>query len=235
MSQIAFVSGASGQIGSEIARALKAGGYELYLQGNTNKKALNALCKELAAVPLFCDLSSPQDVKAMFSNIKKLDLCVCCAGAAQVGLFASLSDEQVQSCLGANLSSAVYTSREAVRIMTPAHSGNLIFVSSMWGVVGASCEALYAATKGALVTLSRSLAKEVGPSGIRVNCVAPGLIDTKMNDNLTQAEKMSVVDDTPLLRMGTPLDVANAVVFLASEGASFITGQTILVDGGLTL
>jgi len=235
LAKYALVTGASGEIGAGIARALHDQGYELYLQGNKNAAALHTLCDELGGTPLLCDLSDPAAVGSMFENIQRLDVCVCCAGSALMGLFDTYTDSQIQKCVGDNLLSAVYTARVALQKMLPNHSGSLIFVSSMWGVVGASCEALYSACKGAVITLTKALAKEVGPAGIRVNCVAPGLIDTKMNAGLTDSDIAAIVDETPAGRVGTVQDVADTVAFLAGERSGFITGQTITVDGGLTL
>ena len=235
MAKYALVTGASGEIGAAIAKKLHQQGYDLYLQGNKNIAALEEVCDRLGGVALAGDLGDPNAVRKMFEAVEKLDVCVCCAGSSLVGLFDSHSDEQMQKCVNDNLFSTLYTAREALKKMLPRHSGSVVLVSSMWGVIGASCEAVYSACKGAQITLAKALAKEVGPSGIRVNCVAPGLIDTKMNKNLTSEDVQAICEETPLGRVGSVEDVAEVVAFLAGDSASFMTGQTLTVDGGLTL
>ena len=235
MAKYALVTGASGEIGAAIAEKLHQLGYILYLQGNKNVLALEAVCERLGGSALVGDLGDPDAVRKMFESVERLDVCVCCAGSSLVGLFDSHSDEEMQKCVNDNLFSTLYTTREALKKMLPRHSGSVVLVSSMWGVAGASCEAVYSACKGAQITLAKALAKEVGPSGIRVNCVAPGLIDTKMNKNLSREDVQAICDETPVGRVGTVWDVAEAVAFLAGDGAAFITGQTMTVDGGLTL
>ncbi len=235
MAKYALVTGASGEIGAAIAEKLHGLGYTLYLHGNRNIEALEAVRGRLDGVALTADLGDAEAVRQMFEKIDKLDVCVCCAGSSLVGLFDSHSDEQLQKCVNDNLFSTLYTAREALKKMLTRHSGSVVLISSMWGVVGASCEAVYSACKGAQITLTKALAKEIGPSGIRVNCVAPGLINTKMNSNLTAEDVQAICDETPVGRVGTVQDVAEAVAFLAGDGAAFITGQTLTVDGGLTL
>ena len=165
-----------------------------------------------------------------------LPIClVNCAGVAQYKQIQDVTGEDFDFVINSNLKSAVLVTKYVAKNMISNKCGRIINISSMWGKVGASVEALYSASKGALNTLTLSLAKELAPSGITVNAVCPGLIDTKMNSNLTEADKQALVDDTPLGRIGLPKDVANAVEFFASDKASFITGQLLSVDGGLSL
>ena len=145
------------------------------------------------------------------------------------------TDADWQKVVNVNLGAAFYVTKAALLAMITRKSGKIVNISSMWGLTGASCEAAYSAAKAGLIGWTKALAKEVGPSGIHVNCVAPGLIDTEMNANLSDADRCAIIDETPLCRIGTPQDVADAVLFFASPQASFITGEVLRVDGGLTV
>ncbi|MBQ5545199.1 MAG: SDR family oxidoreductase, partial [Clostridia bacterium] len=147
-------------------------------------------------------------------------------------LLTDVSYEEWRTTFGVNVDGTFLCSKLAIRDMLRQHRGSIVNVSSMWGQVGASCEALYSATKAAVIGLTKALAQEVGPSGLRVNCVAPGVIDTDMNAHLTSDDFAVLREETPLLRLGTPEDVAQAIVFLCSDKASFITGQVLGVNGG---
>jgi 3-oxoacyl-[acyl-carrier protein] reductase len=164
-----------------------------------------------------------------------LDVLVNCAGVAQIKLFTDIDDADWRRMLDTDLSGAFYTCRAAAREMIRNHSGRIVNIGSVWGRVGASCEVHYSAAKSGLRGLTLALAKELGPSGITVNCVEPGVIETEMNAILDENTKAELADETPLCRMGEPREVAEAVFFLAGEGASFITGQCLGVDGGFGL
>lgn len=227
-----LVTGASGGIGSGVASALAAQGDKLALHYRTN-------APEIAGALIQADLSQPgsgkQVVEQALAALGHFDGIVCCHGAAQVSLFQDVAEEDWDQLFSTNVSSIHKVLAAALPHMIRQRSGSIVLISSMWGVAGASCEAAYSAAKGTVVTLSRALAKELGPSGIRVNCIAPGLIDTAMNARLSEEEKAAIVADTPLGRMGTPRDVAQAAAFLLSNKSDFITGQTLLLDGGYTL
>ena len=146
-----------------------------------------------------------------------------------------MTDGEIRRQLEVNLMGAIVCSREAARQMIPRKSGSIINIASMWGEVGASCEAVYSACKAGIIGFTKALAKELGPSGIRVNCVSPGVIRTDMNSELTADTLRELEEETPLLRIGSPEDVAKAVAFLAKEESSFITGQVLPVNGGITV
>ena len=157
------------------------------------------------------------------------------AGIGAYGMLIDHSDENITNVINTNLIGCITLCREASKVMLTQKSGNIVTVSSMWGQVGGSCESVYSATKGGVIAFSKALAKELALNGIRVNCVAPGFIDTDINSNLTQEEKNAVIAEVPLARVGKPQDVADAVVWLTSDKSSYVTGQIIAVNGGLII
>lgn len=163
------------------------------------------------------------------------DTIVCNAGIGLSGLFTDMTDDDWNRLRSINLDGTMNVLREFLPQLVSRKGGSVVLVSSMWGRVGASCEAGYSATKAAVIGLAKSLAKELGPSGIRVNCVAPGLIDTDMNSDLEDCDIKALVEETPLGRMGKPQEVAELIAFLASDKADFITGQVIGIDGGFVI
>ena len=229
-----LITGASGDIGREIVKNFAANGYYVLAIYNHVKVA------PLKGIEFFkCNLADSDEIDEVIPQIiekyEHIDCLVNCAGVAQYKQIQDVTGEDFDFVINSNLKSAVLVTKYVAKNMISNKCGRIINISSMWGKVGASVEALYSASKGALNTLTLSLAKELAPSGITVNAVCPGLIDTKMNSNLTEADKQALVDDTPLGRIGLPKDVANAVEFFASDKASFITGQLLSVDGGLNL
>lgn len=239
--KIALVTGASGGIGSACARELAKRGYTVLAHANSNIGTAQALADELCAAgmdahALCCDLSDSSAVTAMCSEILKLyhcvDALVLCAGVSHTGLLTEMTDEQWHRVMNINLSGAFYLIRALAPEMVSRRCGAIVTISSMWGRSGASCEAAYSASKAAIIGLTQALGKELGPSGVRVNCIAPGVIDTKMMDEHSEETKAILADETPLGRLGTGEDVAKAAAFLLSDDAAFITGQTLGVDGG---
>lgn len=240
-SKIALVTGASGGIGAACARALCEKGYTVLAHGNRSAEQLHGLVAGLRAEGhdahgFLCDLSSPDACRAMCEEIlalhHRVDALALCAGVSHTGLFTDMTDSQWHTVMDVNVSGAFYLIRALAPGMVSRQSGSILTISSMWGRVGASCEVAYSASKAALIGMTRALAKELGPSGVRVNCIAPGVIDTKMMDEHSEETKAILAEETPLGRLGTPQDVARAACFLLGEEASFITGQVLGVDGG---
>ena len=231
----ALVTGGSRGIGAAICRALARDGWKVYINYNESKEKALALAEEIGGVPVWADVSDETAVKEMFAAVGEVDLLVSNAGIAHAELVQDLTEEDWHRLFRVNTDGAFYTVRAAVPGMIRRKRGNILIITSVCGVWGSSCEAAYSATKGALISLTKSLFKELGPSGIRVNAIAPGVIDTDMTACFTAEEKAAMAADTPLGRIGTPEDVAELAAFLASDRSGFITGQIIGCDGGFAL
>lgn len=237
-----LITGATGGIGSAIAAAFAKNGYNVALHTNSkpheaqkNADSLsNEYCVKTFAVK--ADISKENEVKAMFEtlekNFGKIDVLVNNAGISFVSMLCDTSVDDWDRVMDINLKGAFLCSKCAIDNMVHNKWGRIINVSSVWGNEGASCEVAYSASKAGLVGFTKALARELAPSGITVNAVSPGLIDTKMNSHLSEDDIKELCDEIPVGRMGNPEEVANAVLFLASEGASYITAQNITVDGG---
>ena len=235
MGKTALVTGSSRGIGAAAARALAADGWDVTVHYNRSEQAAQALAATLHTRALRADVTDPAQVEALFQAAGPVDLLVCSAGVARYGLLTDTAEEDWRQVLGVNTDGVYRCCREAIPHMVRQKSGCIILVSSVWGLYGASCEAAYSASKAALVGLTKALAKELGPSGVRVNCVCPGVIDTDMLAQFDQADRRDLIDRTPLGRLGQPEDVAALIAFLASDRASFITGQAIGCDGAFGL
>lgn len=236
----ALITGASGGIGSCIARTLSQCGWQLAVTYNSDIDSAKNLCKELENTAAFhCDIRDFSSVEKLYGDVLstygKIDLVVNNAGMAYSGLLQDMTENEINSLIAADLTGVIYSCRFAADCMVKNHSGNIINISSVWGVAGASCEAVYSAAKGGVIAFTKAMAKELAPSGIRVNCISPGVIKTKMLDCYTLDDLQSLADETPLGRIGTPADVAKAVKFLSSDDSEFITGQNLIVDGGFIL
>ena len=243
MKQIALVTGGTRGIGRAVALRFAEKGYTVIICGRSlSDEAKETLCRLRAfgdADFFACDVADPAQVKAMAQEVENKwgtpDVLVNNAGIARQELFSQITDEAWDTMMGVHLNGTFYVTRAFLPGMLRRHNGSVINLSSMWGQVGGSCEVAYSAAKAGVIGLTKALAKEAGPSGVRVNCVAPGVIDTAMMADFDEQIKKDLADETPLGRLGTPEDVANAVVFLAGEEASFITGQILAPNGGLII
>ena len=237
----AVITGASGGIGSAIAAKLASDGYNTVLNYNKSQLKAEKLCEHLVsqgfnAVTFKADVSQSEEADALIAFAAKefgsADILVNNAGIAQQKLFTDITDEDYDRMFNSNVRSVFNCCRAALPYMIHNKWGRIVNISSMWGVCGASCEVHYSASKAAVIGLTKALAREVGPSGITVNCIAPGLIDTPMNAALDEETIKSLCEETPAGRIGTPDDIASAVSFFVADGASFTTGQVLTVDGG---
>ena len=240
----ALITGASRGIGAATARRLARAGYAVAVNYCRSEERALALVEELretghTAMAVHADVSDPDQVGNMVDNVLdkfcQLDILVCNAGRSWVGLLGDMTPEEWRELFAVNLDSVFYCCKAVMPHMIHRKRGKIITISSMWGQVGASCEAAYSASKAGVIGLTKALAKELGPSGITVNCVAPVVVDTEMNQNLTAEDLDALRQETPLERIGRAEDVAESVRFLASEGADFITGQVICPNGGLII
>ena len=241
MRKIALVTGASRGIGRGIALQLAREGWDVcvnYIQQREAAEAVAAQIRSIGqnAMAVQADVADGEAVNAMVRAVETqlgpVTLAVNNAGISGQGLFQDTSDEMWDRHMAVNLGGARNVIRAVLPHMLSEKSGCIVNISSIWGLRGASCEVAYACSKAAVIGLTRSLALELAPSGIRVNCVAPGCIDTDMVRVLGQETREMLVEETPLGRLGTPEDIAHAVAFFAEEGSSFLTGQVLTADGG---
>ncbi len=241
MNKTVIITGASGGIGSAIADAFAFNGYNVVLGYNKSQEKAEEIESKLlsqgCSVAIFkADVSDSRQAQTLIDFAKDKFggriILVNNAGIAQQKLFTDITDEDFDRMFDANVKSVFNCSRSVLPLMIHEKWGRIVNISSMWGVCGASCEVHYSASKAAVIGMTKALAKEVGPSGITVNCIAPGLIDTKMNKNLDEETVSALCEETPVGRIGTPEDVAKAVLFLCEDSSSFITGQILGVDGG---
>ena len=238
-----LITGGSRGIGAAAVRAFARQGASVAFTYHTNRASADVLVEELqpigtvTAIP--CDAADPEQVNRAVrqaeSIIGPLTVLVCNAGIAQSKLFTELTDEDWRRMMGVDLDGPFYFSRAVLPGMIRRKYGRILFVSSMWGQTGGSCEVHYSAAKAGVIGLCKALAKEEGPSGITVNCVAPGVIDTDMMACYSDEDKAALAEETPVGRLGTPDEVARTLVFLAGREAGYITGQVIGQNGGLVI
>ena len=235
-----LISGGDRGIGAAAARAFYAAGYRVAVLYHSNTEAAAALEKELPGCTIVqCDVASRASCELAFRVVEQalgyVDVLVSNAGIAQQKLFTDITPEEWQHMLDVNLSGAFHLCQLALPGMIRRKDGRILTVSSMWGQTGGSCEVHYSAAKAGLIGLTKALAKEEGPSGITVNCVAPGVIDTDMMAAFTAEDKAALAEETPVGRLGTADEVAKLLLFLAGEDAGYITGQVFGVNGGLVI
>lgn len=231
--QTVVITGGSRGIGAAAVEAFARQGHRVFFLYEKNHASAASVAEKTGATPICCDVSQGDAVKKAFAQIPDVDVLICCAGIMHFGLLSQTSEETWDRLFDVNVKGIYHCVNAAMPAFLRKQAGCVITVSSMWGQVGASCEAAYSATKGAVIALTKALSKELGPSGIRVNCVAPGVILTDMCAGLEPETLESLAEDTPLGRNGTPQDVAKAFTYLAQ--ADFVTGQVLGVSGGFVM
>lgn len=242
MNKCALITGASGGIGKAIALRLAADGFDIAACYNSDSESAAQLGKELEKLGVKhkfykADVADYEQVKNIFADAAEFFGGVCVlvnnAGMAQQKLFTDISEPEFDRICSVNFKSVYNCCKFAVPYMVNQKEGKIINVSSMWGVCGASCETVYSATKAAVIGFTKALAKELAPSNVQVNCVAPGAIETKMNANLSPEDKAAFANEIPMGRFGTPEEIAGVVSFLAGKDSAYVTAQVITADGGL--
>ena len=228
-----LITGGSRGIGAAAVELFAARGDRVTFLYEKNHEAAQAVAAKTGATPICCDVADKAAVEAAFREIGDVDILICNAGICHTGLLSMMAEADWDRLFAVNVKGIYNCVNAAMPAFLRKHSGCVITVSSMWGQVGASCEAAYSATKGAVIALSKALAKELGPSGIRVNCVAPGVILTDMCKDVDPEILEEMAQENPVGRNGTPMDVAKAMVYLAD--ADFITGQVLPVNGGYVI
>ena len=228
-----IITGGSRGIGAAAVELFSARGDQVYFLYEKDHEAAQKVAQKTGATAICCDVADTAAVKAAFRQIPDVDVLVCNAGIVHYGLMSMMEEADWDRIFAVNVKGVYNCVNAAMPAFLSKHSGSVITVSSMWGQVGASCEAAYSATKGAVIALTKALAKELGPSGIRVNCVAPGVILTDMCGNVAQDVLEEMAEEACVGRNGTPEDVAKAMVYLAD--ADFITGHVLSVNGGYVI
>lgn len=236
-----LITGGSRGIGAAAVKAFSEKGYKVCFLYNKEVEKAEKVAKENNAIQLKCDVSDGEQVRASIRKAEALmgiegfDIVICNAAISKIQLFDMMDTEDWKKIIDVNINGVYYVIKNVLPKMIWNKQGTIITVASMWGQVGASCEVAYSTTKAAIIGMTKSLAKEVASSGINVNCVSPGVIDTDMNCNLTTQDLEELKNEIPLGRLGTPKNIADTMVFLASDEAKYITGQVIGVNGGMVI
>jgi len=237
MRKYILITGSTGGIGQEIARTLAEEGYSLYLHYHQNKAGMEALLENLAPfggeyIPIQADLRNDAGRKKLCQEIYSLDGIVHNGGTSIAKPLTSMLEEEMEELISLHLTAPIVITKQLLPKLIRNQKGSILFISSIWGEAGGSCETVYSAAKGGQIAFAKALSKELAPAGIRVNAIAPGAIDTKMLSSLTEEDRLLLTEEIPLGRLGRPSDVAKAVKFLLSEDASYITGEVLKVNGG---
>ena len=232
MSTIVITGGSRG-IGAAAVELFAAKGHRVYFLYEKNHEAARAVAEKTGATAICCDVADGKAVKAAFAQVDDVDVLICNAGVMWFGLMSMMDEDAWDRIFNVNVKGIYNCVNAAMPAFLNKHAGSIVTVSSMWGQVGASCEAAYSATKGAIIALTKALAKELGPSGIRVNCVAPGVIRTDMCADVAPDIMEELKEQTPVGRLGEPEDVAEAMLYLSE--ADFVTGQVLPVNGGFII
>jgi len=238
MAKTAFITGSSRGLGLGAALEFARAGYNIIINSSKSADELLSAQKLIEAEGVRCerflgDLGNPDTCEKIFAEAGLIDVLINNAGISHIGLLTDMSAEEINSVIVTNLISAINCSRLAAKAMLRQGRGNIINISSVWGGRGAACEAVYSASKGALETFTRALAKELGPSGIRVNAISCGVMDTRMNECFSEEERYALLENIPLGRFGTPEELGKLALFLDSDAAGYITGQVIGLNGGM--
>lgn len=235
MAMTALVTGGSGGIGSAICRRLASDGYFVYIGYSGSRERAEALAAELGCKAVMVDVTRSDAIAEAVRICGNIDLLVNNAGVSEIDTFDSLPNNKSRHIMEVNLIGSMNLTRTFLKSMISRKSGCIINISSMWGQVGASCEVDYSASKAGIIGFTKALAKEVAPSGIRVNCVSPGFIMTEMNSRFSDSDLDLIRQDIPLGIFGEPRHIADAIAFLASPQAEYITGQVLAVNGGMVI
>ncbi len=239
MSKNVLITGGSRGIGSELVRSFVSNGYSVAFTYKASEKKANELAAATGALAIKADSNIPDEIECAVNiareKLGSIDILINNAGISSFSMFSDITLDMWNEMMNTNLTSAFLYTQKCLVDMIHNKWGRIINISSMWGICGSSCEVHYSTAKAGLIGMTKALAKELGPSSITVNAIAPGLIDTDMNKSLDDDARVSVINDTPLMREGRTSDVASAALFLASEGASFITGDVMNVSGGYVI
>lgn len=234
-----IITGGSRGIGAAMAKAFCENGDRVFVIYEKNTEKAEQTAKETGAIPIRADISSMTAVVSLSKEIHErygmVDVVINNAGISQIKLFSDITEDEWRKMFAVNVDGAFFVTKAFLPDMIHKKYGKIINISSMWGEVGASCEVHYSASKAALIGFTKALAKEVAPSGVCVNCITPGVIDTDMNKCLTDSEKRDLLAEIPKNRMGTPDEVAKLALFLASKDADYITGQVVGISGGMVI
>lgn len=233
-----LITGASHGIGKACAYEFASMGFKVFINYSKSRAEAEAVAEKTGGTAIKCDVSNEDEVRNMIETVNGVggtDILINNAGVSQIKMLCDTTNEDYDNIFNVNMRGVYLVTKYAMQSMVSKKQGRIINISSMWGCTGASCEVLYSASKAAVIGFTKALSKELGPSGITVNCIAPGVIATRMNSELDENTISDLKLETPLMKIGTPEDVAKTAAFFASEKAGFITGQIISVDGGLSV